>query len=404
MIIERKEYLKELFSWKDEKVIKVVTGLRRSGKSTLLQLYQEKLKDMGVGDDRIININFEDLGSEDLLDYSKLHSYLESKLVKGQMTYIFLDEIQHVDNFQKCVDSLFIKDNTDIYITGSNAYLLSGELATLLSGRYVEISILPLSFREFITLNGYETSDKAFADYMKYGGLPYISVMDKTDEKTAMYFEGIYNTVVVKDILDREQRRGTRRVTDVTLLNNVARYLSSVVGSPVSIKAVTDYLTSNGRKVSCNTIDDYVAALTESYLFYPCRRYDISGKELLKNSSKLYIVDLGLRNYILPKRKYDLGFSIENIVFLELLRRGWKVNVGKLYSTEVDFVATRNADISYIQVTADMTDETTFEREIRPLRNIRDNYDKMVLTLDRFTEGVYDGIRVRNLIDWLVEE
>ena len=405
MLVERKEYLKKLISWKDEKVIKVITGLRRAGKSTLLKQYQQKLREMNVNEDQIIYINFENLNNEDLLNYNTLHSYLESKLVKDKMTYIFLDEIQRVENFQKCVDSIYIKENTDIYITGSNAYLLSGELATLLSGRYVEISILPLSFREYIELN-HETNqpDKAFASYMKYGGLPYISTMEKTDDKITLYLDGIYNTVVVKDIIDREVRKGTRRVTDISLLNTIARYLSSVIGSPVSIKAVTDYMTSNGRKVSLNTIDDYMSALTESYLFYPCQRYDISGKELLKNNNKFYTVDLGLRNYILPKKNYDLGFSIENLVFLELQRRGWKVNTGKLHNAEVDFVATKNGDINYFQVTTDMTQESTFEREMKSLRAIKDNYNKIVLTLDRFTEGIYNGIKVINLIDWLLEQ
>ena len=405
MLVERKEYLKKLISWKDEKVIKVITGLRRAGKSTLLKQYQQKLREMNVNEDQIIYINFENLNNEDLLNYNTLHSYLESKLVKDKMTYIFLDEIQRVENFQKCVDSIYIKENTDIYITGSNAYLLSGELATLLSGRYVEISILPLSFREYIELN-HETNqpDKAFASYMKYGGLPYISTMEKTDDKITLYLDGIYNTVVVKDIIDREVRKGTRRVTDISLLNTIARYLSSVIGSPVSIKAVTDYITSNGRKVSLNTIDDYISALTESYLFYPCQRYDISGKELLKNNNKFYTVDLGLRNYILPKKNYDLGFSIENLVFLELQRRGWKVNTGKLHNAEVDFVATKNGDINYFQVTIDMTQESTFEREMKSLRAIKDNYNKIVLTLDRFTEGIYNGIKVINLIDWLLEQ
>jgi uncharacterized protein len=403
MLVERKEYLKKLISWKDEKVIKVITGLRRAGKSTLLKQYQQKLREMNVSEDQIIYINFENLNNEELLNYNTLHSYLESKLVKDKMTYIFLDEIQRVENFQKCVDSIYIKENTDIYITGSNAYLLSGELATLLSGRYVEILILPLSFREYIELN-HETNqpDKAFASYMKYGGLPYISTMEKTDDKITLYLDGNYNTVVVKDIIDREVRKGTRRVTDISLLNTIARYLSSVIGSPVSIKAVTDYITSNGRKVSLNTIDDYISALTESYLFYPCQRYDISGKELLKNNNKFYTVDLGLRNYILPKKNYDLGFSIENLVFLELQRRGWKVNTGKLHNAEVDFVATKNGDINYFQVTTDMTQESTFEREMKSLRAIKDNYNKIVLTLDRFTEGIYNGIKVINLIDWLL--
>lgn len=401
MTVERKEYMEQLLAWKDEKVIKVVTGLRRSGKSTLLEQYMEKLRKDGVEDDRILYINFENLENEDLLDYRLLHSYLSSRLVKGRMTYIFLDEIQLVKNFQKCVDSIFIKDNTDIYITGSNAYLLSGELATLLAGRYVEISILPLSFMEFTCLNESDSNDSAFFDYMKYGGLPYVSLMERTEEKVGMYYDGVYNTVVVKDILEREERKGTRRVRDITLLNAVTKYLASVIGSPVSIKGITDYVASNGRKVSFNTIDDYVAALTESYLFYPCFRYDISGKEILKNNCKIYMVDPGLRNYILPKKNYDLAFTIENIVFLELRRRGFKVYVGKLREKEVDFVAVKNGTQQYIQVTASLVDSATFEREIGGLRKIRDNYSKTILTLDRLTEGDYEGIRIMNLIDWL---
>ena len=384
---------------------KVVTGIRRCGKSVLLEQYQDRLRAAGVEAEQIISINFEDLDYEDLLDYKALYQYIKERLCGGKMTYIFLDEIQNVPDFQKVVDSLYVKNNTDVYITGSNSYLLSSELATLLSGRYVEISMLPLSFREYVTVTGMQRED-AFAEYMKTGGIPYVAVMNRTDEKVNQYLEGIYNTVIVKDIEERQTRKekdaGKRKITDIALLKTIARYLASVIGSPVSMKSVTDYLTSSGRKVSPNTVSDYVEALTESFIFYPVERFDIIGKQLLKANKKLYMVDLGLRNHIFPRKRYDLGFSIENIVYFELLRRGYQVNIGKYGSTEVDFVAQNQGILTYYQVTADMTAEETFEREMRPLRGIPDNYEKIVLTLDRFSLGNYDGIKVVNVIDWLL--
>ena len=406
-MVERKEYLDQLWAWKDEQIIKVVTGIRRCGKSVLLEQYRSRLQAAGVEAEQMISINLENLDFEELLDYKALYRYIKDRLCSNKMTYIFLDEIQNVPDFQKVVDSLYVENNTDVYITGSNAYLLSSELATLLSGRYVEISMLPLSFREYVSVTGMP-KEEAFSEYMKTGGLPYVAVMNRTDEKENQYLEGIYNTVIVKDIEERQARKekdtGKRKVTDIALLKTIARYLASVIGSPVSIKSVTDYLMSSGRKISPNTVSDYVEALTESFIFYPAERFDIVGKQLLKANKKLYMVDLGLRNYVLPRKRYDLGFSIENIVYFELLRRGCQVNIGKYGATEVDFVAQKQGVLTYYQVTADMTAEETFEREMRPLRSIRDNYEKIVLTLDRFSLGNYDGIKVVNVMDWLLEK
>lgn len=406
-MVRRTEYLQRLLSWKDEQVIKVITGIRRCGKSTLLRQYQDLLREQGVGEEQIISINFEELEYEPLLEYHALYQYVKERLCPDKMTYIFLDEVQKVAEFQKVVDSLYVKENTDLYITGSNAYLLSGNLATLLTGRYVELSMLPLSFREYTEITGTQ-GDIAFAEYLKYGGLPYVAAMEKTEEKVSTYLEGIYNTVIVKDIEDRQSRKESdpdkRKVTDITLLKTIARYLASVIGSQVSVKSVADYLTSNGRKASPNTVDDYMEALAESFIFYPVERFDIVGKQVLKTNQKWYMVDLGLRSNILPRRNYDLGFSLENVVYFELLRRGYQVNIGKINSGEVDFVAQKQGTITYFQVTADMTAQETFEREMKPLRAIRDNYPKVVLTLDRFTPGDYEGIQVLQVTDWLMGE
>ena len=406
-MVKRKEYLTELIQWKDEQVIKVVTGIRRCGKSTLLTQYQSWLRENGVQDAQIVSVNFEELEYEELLDYKKLYAYLKERLAAGKTTYIFLDEIQKVTDFEKVVDSLYVKPDVDIYITGSNAYMLSGDLATLLTGRYVEIKMLPLSLKEFLTITELDT-DRGFAEYLQCGGLPYVARMDRTAEKVEAYLEGIYNTVIVKDIEDRQARKESepskRKITDISLLKSIAKYLASVVGSPISIRNITDYLISSGRKVSPNTVDDYVDALTESFIFYPAERFDIVGKQILKVNKKFYIVDLGLRNHILPRRNYDLGFSLENVVYFELLRRGYRVMIGKLGNTEVDFVAEKQGEYTYYQVTADMSAQETFERELRPLKLIRDNYEKIVLTADRLTVGNYNGIRVKNLTDWLLEK
>lgn len=405
-MVERKEYLDQLWAWKDEQQIKVVTGIRRCGKSVLLEQYQQKLLAEGVAPEQIISINFENLDYEPLKDYMELYRYLKERLCTDKMTYIFLDEVQEVPSFEKVVDSLSIKDQVDIYITGSNAYMLSSELATLLSGRYTEIKMLPFSFREYIAETGLP-KEEAFAEFMKTGGIPYVAAMNRTDEKVDQYLEGIYNTVIVKDIEQRQLRKekggNTRKITDIALLKNIARYLASVIGSPVSMKSITNYLTSSGRKISQNTVSDYVDALKESFIFYSVERFDIVGKQLLKINNKLYMVDMGIRNHILPRKRYDLGFTIENIVFLELMRKGYKINIGKYGATEVDFVVQKEGVLTYYQVTADMTAKETFEREMRPLRSIPDNYEKVVLTLDHFSLGNYDGIKVVNVIDWLLE-
>lgn len=405
-MVQRKEYINQLLSWKDDRVIKVVTGIRRCGKSTLLAQFQNILREKGIEDEQIISINFEELEYEDLLDYKKLYAFLKERINPNKQNYIFLDEIQRVESYEKVVDSLYVKEYIDIYITGSNSYMLSGDLATLLTGRYVEIKMLPLSFKEFSEARG-DASEKAFSEYLAVGGLPYIASMDQNTEKLNTYLEGIYNTVIIKDIEERQSRKESdpskRRVSNIALLKSIAKFLASVVGSPISIRSVTDYLISNGRKVSPNTVDNYIEALCESFIFYEVERFDIAGKELLKTNKKYYMVDLGLRNYILPKRTYDLGFSIENIVYFELLRRGYQVNIGKLGDTEVDFVARKNDEIKYYQVTADMTAESTFTREMRSLKAINDNYEKIVLTLDRFTLGNYEGIKVINGLDWLLD-
>lgn len=406
-MVQRKEYLEKLIGWKDDDVIKVVTGIRRCGKSTLLMQYQDYLKSIGIEENQIIAVNFEELEYEELCDYKKLYAYIKDRLIADKITYIFLDEIQKVPSFEKVVDSLYVKPNIDIYITGSNAYMLSGDLATLLTGRYVEISMLPLSFSEYMELSD-KDKESAFADYIKYGGLPFVATMDRTDDKVDTYLEGIYNTVIVKDIEDRQKRQESnsdkRKINDIPLLKTIAKYLSSVIGSPVSLRGITNYLVSSGRKISANTVSNYVNALIESFIFYPAERFDIVGKQLLQANKKYYMVDLGIRNHILPRKYYDLGFSVENIVFFELLRRGCKVTIGKYQENEVDFVAERRGELTYIQVTADMVSESTFDREMKPLYAIQDNYEKIVLTLDKLTVGNYDGIKVVNVIDWLLNK
>ena len=380
-MIERKEYLQKLIAWKDKQVIKVVTGIRRCGKSTLLDLYKELLLKNGVCYEQIVSVNFEELENEQLLDYKKLYDHLIGKLQKGKTTYIFLDEIQKVPGFEKVVDSLYVKKNVDLYITGSNSYLLSSELSN--------------------------KKEKMLADYMKNGSFPYISTIPDSGELTEEYIEGIYNTVVVKDIEERQNRKektgAKRKITDIALLKSIAKYLASVIGSPVSVKSITDYIVSGGRKVSQNTIDDYIDALTESFVFYPAERFDVNGKQLLKQNGKYYIVDLGLRRYLLPKRNYDLGFSLENLVFLELVRRGFTVNIGKIGAQEIDFVAKKGDYTQYIQVSASLTEQSTFERELSSLKMIKNNFPKIVLTLDKFTLGNYEGIEVKSVIDWLLD-
>ncbi len=403
-MVTRTEYLQKLLSWKDEKVIKVITGMRRSGKSTLLKQFQELLINSDISNDQIQYINFEDLDNENLLDYQNLYNELKNKLIAGKKNYIFLDEIQNVAKYEKVVDSLYIQENVDIYITGSNAYMLSSDLSTLLSGRYVEINILPLSFKEYYELNCTETKESAFNEYMRFGGLPYLATMQKTPEKVSLYIEGIYNTVIVKDIEDRTKCSHENKSIDTNLLKTISKYLADVIGNPVSIKGIADYLCSNNRKTSDHTVADYTDLLCEAFVFYKSYRFDIKGKELLKTNAKYYIVDTGIRNYLINKKGFDLGFTLENIVYLQLIRKGFKVNVGKLNTKEVDFIAQKNGEIEYYQVSTTMTSESTFNREISVLEEIKDNYKKTILTMDTFTEGNYNGIIVKNVINWLLEQ
>lgn len=405
-MVRRQDYLNILRTWRNAKVIKVITGLRRCGKSTLLKQFQEELIRSGVMENSIIFLNLEALENEALLNYASLHSYIVERLVPGQMNYIFLDEVQLVPDFQRAVDSLYLREDVDIYITGSNAYLLSGELATLLSGRYIEINMLPFSFGEYCSIRPDSDPSRLFADYQRYGALPYIAMMDDAAERADTYLEGIYNTVIVKDIEARQARKlddNGRRITDMALLRSIARFLSGAISSPISIRSIADYITSSGRRISQSTVSDYLEALTEPYLFYPIERYDVPGKQLLRQNRKFYIVDLGLRRQLIAKGHYDLGFSLENTICLELKRRGYTVYTGKVGSLEVDFVARKGDEVRYVQVSASLLEESVFDREMAPLRAIRDNHPKTILTLDTFTPGDYDGIRVINAIDWLLE-
>lgn len=407
-MIIRKEYLEQLRQWQDEKIIKVITGIRRCGKSTLLKEFQGLLIEQGISKEQIISINFEDLAYEELQTYKKLYQYIENQIVADKPVYIFLDEIQKVDQFEKVVDSLYIKDNIDIYITGSNAFLLSGELATLLSGRYIEINMLPLSFREYVEARENKNYDRCFTEYLKYGGMPYTVSLGQDQNRIDTYLEGIYNTILIKDIEERAARKendsNKRKINDISLLKNIARFLAGSVGSPISQRKIAGYITSTGRKISQSTISDYVEALVEPYIFYEVRPINVSGKQLLKNVSKYYIADLGIRNFILPKQRYDLGFSLENTIYFELLRRGFEVCVGRIGEQEVDFVVRKEGRYEYFQVTANMTDQATFDREIAPFKKIKDNYPKTILTLDRFTLGNYNGVEVVNAVDWLLTE
>jgi len=411
-LIKRKEYLDWLIRWRQRQLVKVITGVRRCGKSTLFSLYIEYLKETGVTGDQIISINLEDVDNERLLDYRSLHTYVNDRLCRDKFTYVFIDEVQQCPQFEKAIDSLFIKENVDVYITGSNAYMLSGDLATLLSGRYVEISMLPLSFAEYLLFldpemqQGQSDSDTSFgardlkehfSDYMRLGSFPYVATLQ--DDKTMIndYLDGIYNTILIKDVAKREG------ITDVSLLENIVKFLGGCIGSPISAKKISDTINSSGRRISVNTVDRYLRALTDSFLFYKVDRFDIKGRQTLKTLGKYYIVDTGLRELLVRSSSADIGHVLENIVYLELLRRGYKVNVGKLAEKEVDFIARRADEVCYFQVSASTLDESTLRRELEPLQRIPDNHPKLLLTLDDIMPNAnYDGIRKQSVISWLI--
>lgn len=397
MMIQRKEYLKKLIEFRDKQLIKVVTGVRRCGKSTLLKMYQEWLREQGVEASRIISINFEDIDYEELTDYRKLYDYLKEHLNSERMTYIFLDEIQNVADFPKVVDSLYIKNNVDIYMTGSNAYMLSSEIATLISGRYVQIEMLPFSFKEYMESTG-SMNDRGvkYTEYLENSSFPQTLELKGQPDEIRDYLEGLYNTIVVKDIVNR------KKITDTMMLKSLLRFVFDNIGNPLSSKKIADTMTSAGRKIDVKTVEKYLGALTESYILYQAKRYNIKGKQYLKTLEKYYVVDVGLRFMLLGSKQMDAGHILENVVYLELLRRGYDVYVGKINEFEVDFVAQNSRGTSYFQVALTVRDEKTLQRELRPLQSIRDHYPKMILTLDEDPETQYDGIRRVNARDWLL--
>lgn len=400
-MIERTEYLEQLKRFKDKDLIKVVTGIRRCGKSTLFELFINYLKETGVKDDQIIKINLED-ADYNFESYKELYDYVNKKIDSKKNYYVFLDEVQNVPKFQKAVDSLYIKKNVDVYITGSNAYMLSGELATLLSGRYVEIKMLPLSFKEY--LSAFNNSDKSryeyFLDYMKNGGMPgNISILQDNPNDLDTYLEGIFTTIVYKDIITRNN------ITDKMLLESVLKFIFDSIGSPISTKKISDTLTSKGMSTSNHTVENYISAFVESFLIYKAERFDVKGKNLLARDYKYYVVDQGLRSYLLGKKAgSDMGHVLENIVYLELLRRGYKVYVGKVDDLEVDFVAENRDGLKYFQVALTVRDEKVLERELKSLQKTGDHYPKYLITSDMDMEADYDGITKINIVDWLLNK
>jgi len=395
--IERTEYLNKLIAFRDKNIIKIITGIRRCGKSTLMEIFQDWLRTEGVSDEQIISVNFEDYDFRELRNPATLHEYVKEHMVEGKMTYVFFDEIQHVTDWQEVIDSLHLRDNLDLYITGSNAYLLSSEISTLIAGRYVEIKMLPLSFKEFAeATNGVGNLSAAYRQYVENTAFPYGLELLEHPKELRDYLEGIYNTVVVKDLSAR------KRIPDVMMLESVARFVFDNIGSPLSTKKIADTMTSSGRKIDVKTVEKYMDALMESFIVYQAKRYNVKGKQYLKTLEKYYVVDTGLRYLLLGSRATDVGHILENIVYLELLRRGYDVYVGKVDDLEVDFVAMDGKRITYFQVAATVRDENTLLRELASLQKINDHYPKIILTLDEDPEADYDGIRRVNVLDWLI--
>ena len=396
--ILREEYFERLRNLKHKKLIKIVTGIRRCGKSTVLDMFKEELLSNGVDENQVIFINFEDYENKSLRNPEYLYDYIKQRLT-SKMNYIFLDEIQRVEDFPEVVDSLYIKDNVDLYLTGSNSSLLSSEIATLISGRYVEIKMLPFSFKEFVkATNQTENFSSAYRQYIETSSFPYVLELLQTPQEINAYLEGIYNTILVKDIIDR------KKIADSNVLKSVTQFLFDNIGSELSSKKIADTLTSNGRKSDSKTIEKYVTSLEESFIVYRANRYNIKGKEYLKSLEKYYVADIGLRNFMLGKKSIDVGHILENIIYLELIRRGYSVYVGKIDDMEIDFVAQNSQGNTYIQVAASVRDENTLKRELRSLQSVKDNYPKMILTLDDDPEADYDGILRKNALDWLLEK
>ena len=429
----RDRYLKKLIGFQDTEPVKVITGIRRCGKSSLLKLMIRHLRETGVSQEQIVEMNFESHDFRNMTSDAVYH-YVKDRVVPGKRMYLFFDELQRIDAWEDAVNSFRVDLDCDIYVTGSNAYLLSSEYSTYLSGRCVEIKMLPLSFREFLDFHNFEVREtssalggtrrrvfdqngerydlrEVFDAYMRFGGMPGIADIGLDQEKALSLLEGIYSTVVVRDILEREKRRGQRQITDSALLRKIVLFLADNIGSSVSVSSIGNTLMNEGlledgkRKgtPSAHTVQAYVGALLESYFFYEIKRFDIKGKEYLRTLGKYYIVDIGLRNFLLGFRNRDSGHAIENVVYFELLRRGYDVAIGKIDNQEVDFIATTADDKLYIQVTESMQSEDVRERELSPLQKIRDNYEKLVLSLEPGLDTSYEGIKSLNLIDWLLD-
>lgn len=397
---KRDLYLDKLIKFKDKQFIKVITGIRRCGKSTLLKLFREYLLKFDVSEKQIIYINFESIQFDDIKDYKLLYEYIKEHLAAKSRTYLLLDEIQEVIHWEKAVNSFLVDLNVDIYITGSNAWLLSSELSTLLSGRYVEIKMLPLSFKEYMQFIEKPSNniEEDFQLYLRYGGLPPIIELNNNLDMIQPFLSGIYNTVLMKDIVQRNT------VRDAALLDNLVHFLADNIGNSISTKKISDYLTSAGRKTTPATIDNYLQMLEKAFIFYKANRYDIKGKLYLKTQEKYYIVDTGIRNNLLGLRNMDYGHILENIIYMELLRRGFDVYIGKIGSMEVDFIAVKANKKIYYQVSASILDEKTKDRELRSLVSIPDQYDKVLLTMDRPYVEDFEGIKWVNIIDFLLED
>ena len=430
---KRDIYLNKLIAFKDTEPVKVITGIRRCGKSSLLKLMIEHLKENGISDSNIIEMNFESYDFKNMTA-DELYHYVKSKAIDGKRMYLFFDEVQRIDKWEDTINAFRVDINCDIYITGSNAYLLSSEYSTYLSGRCIEIKMLPLSFSEFVEFHGFtiqktvsalggvrkvaidQTGEKynlgeVFEAYIHFGGMPGIADIGLDQEKALVLLDGIYSSVIVRDVLEREKKRGRKQITDPALLRKIILFLADNIGSNVSFSSIGNTLVNEGlieetrRKgvPSTHTVQSYVNALLESYFFYDIKRFDIKGKEFLRTLGKYYIVDIGLCNYLLGFRDRDTGHTLENIVYFELLRRGYDVAIGKVDNTEVDFIASKADDKLYVQVTESMKSEDVRARELRPLQAIRDNYEKIVLTLDTCLNASYDGIKSLDLIEWLLD-
>lgn len=398
--VNRIEYLAFLKRHRDQPVIKVLSGVRRCGKSTLFEIYRDYLIEEGVQPHQIIMINLEDIEHEELQEYHALYNYVNDRLYKDQKMYVFIDEVQCCEQFEKAIDSLYIKKNVDLYITGSNAYFMSGELATLLSGRYVEIKILPLSFQEFVEGKRIERNKEAlkgcFQEYLKTGGFPYLLNVDNEQSKKE-YLQGIYHSILIKDIIARY------KITDILMLESVVKFLFHNIGNRLSMNNIANTMTSMGRKIDYRMVEKYVFALQESLMIDHVKRYNITGKQLLATQGKYYLVDIALRSLLVSSRQSDLGHLLENIVYLELKRRGYDVYIGQMQTQEVDFVGIKDGKTEYFQVSTTVMESATLERELSSLTKIKDHYPKYLLTLDDYIEEAdYNGIQQKNVITWLL--